>query len=223
MSALAGRLPEEEADLRHFDAVACVGQGVFSRADIPAGKRREQRKTLGGVNAAAVRERAAPHHPLAVEVAHDQLGDRAEPLEDTLAGGRAGLEPGSGVRVQRRVQGVHPGQAQEINLCGLEAVSELDPRVAVVRWFDGKYQIVDTLTVNAVNTVQGSLVDDAGDMDGDRHLTPLDLTLLELAVYQPATYAQFFADLPGRVVGDIDGNGLLTRADVRLWSLLPPH
>ncbi len=106
---------------------------------------------------------------------------------------------------------------------GLAKAKIGDLKWAVVRWPTGQYQIVANAHINEINAVKQVSLDDAGDLDGDRHLTPLDLSLLKTAVYQPAQYEQFFGDLPGRVTGDIDGDGKLTRKDIRLWSLLPPH
>jgi enediyne biosynthesis protein E4 len=107
---------------------------------------------------------------------------------------------------------------------GLGSHGGTDLHWVVVRTFDGRYQIVNDLAVNAVNTIAYNMDrDDAGDMDGDRHLTALDLTLLEQAVFNWTQYDKFFGNLPGRVTGDIDGDGRLTRADLRLWKLLPPH
>jgi len=98
-----------------------------------------------------------------------------------------------------------------------------DLKWIVVRWLDGSYRIKWNIALNSVNTIEPSTVDDAGDMDGDRHLTVLDYSLLTTAVYDPSQYEQFFGNLPGRITGDIDGDGRLTRKDLRLWTLLPPH
>jgi len=93
----------------------------------------------------------------------------------------------------------------------------------VVRWYDGSYQIARNLALDAINTIQHSRVDDAGDLDGDGHLTETDQAMLALLVADEAAFVAAYPNAPGLVTGDIDGNNVLDAADIALWSTLPPH
>jgi hypothetical protein len=94
---------------------------------------------------------------------------------------------------------------------------------AVVRWPNGKAQIVTGLAIDAKNVITEAAVDDRGDMDGDGHLTATDLAMLTMAAFMPTQFAAQHPNAPGIVTGDIDGNNLINRHDVRLYFGLPPH
>jgi len=94
---------------------------------------------------------------------------------------------------------------------------------AVVRWVDGSYQIVRDLELNAVNTVRHGIRNDAGDLDGDGHLTATDLQMLTLLAADKAAFVRDFPSAPGLCTGDIDGNNRVDTTDITLWSTLAPH
>ena len=106
---------------------------------------------------------------------------------------------------------------------GLGPGAESALQWAVVRWFDGSYQIVEDVTLNSVVTVRHGVRNDAGDLDGDHHLTAIDEAMLALLVADESAFVSAYPDAPGLVTGDIDGNNLVDSTDMTLWSTLPPH
>ncbi|HZM00869.1 MAG TPA: CRTAC1 family protein, partial [Planctomycetota bacterium] len=92
---------------------------------------------------------------------------------------------------------------------GLGPDAESDYKWTVVRWIDGSYQIVDDVVLNSVNTVIHGMVDDAGDLDGDGHLTAIDQAMLALLITDRAAFLAAYPHAPGLVTGDIDGNNLV--------------
>jgi|GEM_PF-5699233 len=97
------------------------------------------------------------------------------------------------------------------------------PDWLVVRWPDGASQYKLNPGRNKVVVVQRSTVDDTGDLDADGHLTPADLTMLQLLVADPTGFATAYPGSPGLITGDVNNDGVLDADDFTAWAALPPH
>lgn len=107
---------------------------------------------------------------------------------------------------------------------GLGSGGGADLKWVVIRWpGNGGANFYLAPTPNAVNVLQERLVNDLGDMNADGSLTSLDKAMLGMAIQDAAVYEATFPNSPGLILGDINGDGLLDRVDLRLWEMLPPH
>ncbi len=96
---------------------------------------------------------------------------------------------------------------------GLGAAAEAD--WVAIRWFDGSLQVLTAAAddLAGLQTVNRSAQDDSGDLDGDGDADPLDLTLLQTGIANPAAADAAAPLWPWRQAGDLDINGLLDSRD----------